>query len=117
VQQECRNTPDPSVRIVLCMLGLSSLGDSGGAYRIANKLYPVLVGRTAAEEQALWLPQWQEPPFQYLMGDAAAGMRRDPRFLEVARRTGLLAYWRTGRLPDFCRKQPEPVCAKMATAP
>jgi hypothetical protein len=40
-------------------------------------------------------------------------MRRDPRYLALAERTGLLAYWRSGRLPDFCRKQPEQICAQL----
>jgi hypothetical protein len=31
------------------------------------------------------------------------GARQDPRFLQVAKRLGLLDYWRsTGKWPDFC---------------
>jgi len=33
--------------------------------------------------------------------------------LQLAERTGLLAYWRSGRPPDFCGKQPEPICAQL----
>jgi hypothetical protein len=40
-------------------------------------------------------------------------MRRDPRFLALAERTGLLAYWRTGRAPDFCQQKPEAVCREL----
>ena len=32
---------------------------------------------------------------------------------ELAQRVGLLDYWRSGRAPDFCRKQPEPICAQL----
>jgi hypothetical protein len=40
-------------------------------------------------------------------------MRRDPRYIALVERIGLLAYWRSGRSPDFCRKSPEPVCAQL----
>jgi hypothetical protein len=51
---------------------------------------------------------------EYLTGPGAAALRRDPRYLALAERTGLLAYWRTGRLPDFCRqRQPESICSKL----
>ena len=84
-----------------------------GAYRIADKLYPRILGRTPNEEEALWTQQWEGPPYHYLLGPSAKPMRRDPRFLDVAERIGLLAYWRSGRLPDFCRVNPEPVCSKI----
>jgi hypothetical protein len=33
-------------------------------------------------------------------------MRRDPRFMALAARIGLVQYWRsTGRWPDFCSTQ------------
>jgi hypothetical protein len=112
-KRECREPPDPSIRIVLCMLGLAQLGDLDGAYKIADRLFPRLVGQSPAEEQSLWLRQWDGPPYQYLMGRAAAPLRRDPRFLGVAERTGLLSYWRSGRLPDFCTIRHEPECARV----
>lgn len=96
---------------VRCMIALSSLGDQDGAYTIAAKLYPRRIGRTPAETERIWL---DDPagaaPLEFITSLAAAPLRRDPRYLGVAERTGLLAYWRTGRLPDFCRKQPEPIC-------
>jgi DNA-binding winged helix-turn-helix (wHTH) protein/TolB-like protein/tetratricopeptide (TPR) repeat protein len=40
---------------------------------------------------------------QFLFEPAAAPLRRDPRFMRLAARFGLPAYWRgTGRWPDFC---------------
>jgi hypothetical protein len=41
-------------------------------------------------------------------------MRRDPRYLALAQRLGLLDYWRSGRMPDFCTQAHEPVCAQIA---
>lgn len=97
-----------------CMLALAIVGDPDGAYVIADKIYPRRVGRTAAETRQIWL---DEPdgagPLEFVTSPAAAPLRRDPRYLALAQRTGLLAYWRTGRLPDFCRKRPEPICARI----
>jgi adenylate cyclase len=41
---------------------------------------------------------------EFLFGPRTAPMRRDPRFLQLAARIGLLDYWRkSGKWPDFCR--------------
>ena len=97
-----------------CMLALASLGDQDGVYAIAGKLYPRRVGRTPAETERIWL---DDPggvaPLEFITSPAAAPMRRDPRYLQLAQRTGLLDYWRSGRTPDFCRKQPEPICGQL----
>ncbi len=38
-----------------------------------------------------------------LFRPALAGLRRDPRFMQVAERIGLIDYWRSsGKWPDFC---------------
>lgn len=112
-KRECEVVSDPSLRITLCMLGLAHLGDMDGAYRIADKLYPRIVGKSPDANERLWIRQWEGPPYHYLVGPGAGPMRRDPRFLGVAERIGLLAYWRSGRLPDFCRAQPEPICSEL----
>lgn len=99
---------------VRCMIALSILGDQDGAYAIADKYYLRRVGRTAAETERIWL---DDPggvaPLEFITSPAAAPLRRDPRYLALAQRVGLLAYWRSGRPPDFCRKQPEPICAQL----
>jgi hypothetical protein len=97
-----------------CMLALARLGDLDGAYAIAAKMYPRRVGRTPAETERMWLddPEGQGPT-EFITSPAAAPMRRDPRYVQLAERTGVLAYWRSGRLPDFCRKRPEPICAQL----
>ena len=99
---------------VRCMLVLGRLGDLDGAYAIADPLFPRRIGRTPAETERIWVDQ---PvgfgPLEFITSPAAAPMRRDPRFVQLAERTGLLAYWRSGRTPDFCRKNPEPVCRQL----
>ena len=95
-----------------CMIAFAQVGDQDGAYALADKLYPRRVGRTPAETERIWF----DSPFgagllDVIASPAAAPLRRDPRYLQLAQRVGLLDYWRTGRRPDFCRKQPEPVCA------
>jgi TolB-like protein len=98
----------------LCMLALARLGDIDDAFAIALRTYPNRVGRTPAEEDKLWLDTSRFGETDILMGPAAALLRRDPRFLEIARRVGLLVYWRSGRLPDFCNPpQPEPICRSL----
>ena len=53
-------------------------------------------------------------PVEFVTGPAAAAMRGDRRYLDLAQRLGLLDYWRSGRPPDFCRgPRPEPVCRQL----
>jgi TolB-like protein len=98
---------------IRCMLVPAQLGDQDAAYAIAEKLFPPRVGRTPAETERIWLDDPEGPPFEMITAPAAAPMRRDPRYFKLVERTGLLAYWRSGRPPDFCRKQPEPICARL----
>jgi hypothetical protein len=96
-----------------CMIGLARLGDRDNAFLIADRLYPRLLGRTAGEEDKLWL-DGDAAPLAIVTSPAAAPLRRDARFISLAQRTGLLAYWRSGRLPDFCKPpQPEPICRQL----
>jgi DNA-binding winged helix-turn-helix (wHTH) protein/TolB-like protein len=98
----------------VCMLALARLGDIDDAFAIASRIYPNRVGRTPAEEDRLWLDTSRYGETDILMGSAAAPLRRDPRFLGFARALGLLAYWRSGRLPDFCQPPAtEPICSKI----
>jgi TolB-like protein len=98
----------------VCMLALARLGDIDEAFEIASRTYPNRVGRSQTEEDKLWLDTSRFGETDILMGPAGAPLRRHPRFLELARGLGLLAYWRSGRLPDFCRgTQPEPICSQL----
>lgn len=96
-----------------CMLGLGQVGDLDGAYRYAEGAYPSRRGRTPADEERIWLDMDARAASAYLSGPSAAPMRRDPRYMALAERVGLLEYWRSGRPPDFCRKNPEPICAQL----
>jgi hypothetical protein len=97
-----------------CMLVLSSLGDQDGAYKIADKLYPRRIGRTPAETERIWLDDpFGQAYLEFITSPSAAPLRRDPRYLQLAQRVGLLDYWRSGRVPDFCRKNPEPICSQL----
>lgn len=113
VLRQCGETPPHAVRDMLCLLLLADLGHHDAAFAKADRMFPQLVGRTAEEEDRLWLDNPFTYPHSILSAPSAAALRRDPRFLDVAARLGLLAYWRTGRLPDFCRARPEPVCARI----
>lgn len=100
--------------LLTCMIALARLGDLDSAFALADDAYPQLVGHTAKEEEKRWLDHPRTAPLGLLSAPATAPMRADPRFLAVTGRVGLLRYWRAGRLPDFCRGRPEPVCARIA---
>jgi hypothetical protein len=98
---------------VRCMIALALLGDQDGAFAIADKTFDRRIGRTPAETERIWLNQPESGATEFITSPAAAPMRRDPRYLQLAERTGLLAYWRSGRPPDFCRRHPEPICKQL----
>jgi TolB-like protein/Tfp pilus assembly protein PilF len=98
-----------------CFVAFNLLGDADSAYALAAQTYPRRLGASPAETEQIWV---NDPdggaPTQLVTSAAAAAFRRDPRFLALAERTGLLGYWRSGRRPDFCRPpHPEPVCAQL----
>jgi len=100
----------------MCMIALAQLGDLDGAFDLANKIYPDRIGKSAEDAETIWIKDPNPSPLEFLISTPAAPMRRDPRFLELARRTGILRYWQTTHLPDFCTKAHEPVCAQIKKA-
>ena len=113
LRRTCPQT-DAYLLSLRCMIAFAILGEQDSAYAIADKLYPRRVGRTPAATERIWL---DDPAgagqLEFVTSSGAAPMRRDARYLQLAERTGLLAYWRSGRAPDFCRKQSEPICAQL----
>lgn len=113
-RQLCPLEQPTSVKRDVCMLALARLDDVNDAVSTALGTYADRFGRTPADEERIWLygPRYNDTDI--LMGPAAAPLRRDPRYLELARRIGALDYWRSGRLPDFCRQpRPEHLCSRL----
>jgi hypothetical protein len=87
------------------------LGDFDTLFALATRAYRDVACCSPAEQEREWLagggdyyPRWP------LFGKAMTPARADPRFIEIARRTGLLAYWKSGHPPDFCSFERVPVC-------
>lgn len=97
----------------LCMNILADLGDLDRSYAIAKSLYPASQAPSGEDEDRFWLDHPGGFEMAFLTGPAGKAMRTDPRFLGLAQKLGLLDYWRSGRLPDFCTKGHEPVCARI----
>lgn len=117
VRRQCPPTELPGFKADVCMLGLARIGDKDDAFALAWRIYPNRIGRTPAEEEQLWLESGQYFDSDILMGPAAAPLREDPRYIELARRLGVLAYWRSGRLPDFCSgAHPEAICRALTAS-
>jgi hypothetical protein len=101
-------------QLALCMLALAEIGDLDAAYKLADRLYPPRRGRTIADEERIWLDNPSPTPTVFITGPGAAAMRKDQRYATLAERLGLAEYWRSVRLPDFCRENPEPICAQLS---
>jgi len=92
------------------LLAFIRLGDKDDAFDLASRIYPNRIGRTLADEDRIWLDSPRFGDADILMGPVAEPLRRDLRYLELVRGLGVLAYWRSSRLPDFCRPpHPEPI--------
>jgi DNA-binding winged helix-turn-helix (wHTH) protein len=112
VRNACAKAKD--FESTICMLALAHLGDLGSAFILADKLYPPRRGRDAADQNRIWLRNPWPNSVAFLTGPSAAPLRRDPRFIKLADGLGLLDYWRSGRLPDFCTEAHEPECRQIA---
>lgn len=112
IRGACLPAKGPDANI--CMLALARFGDANSAFALADRIFPSRRAPTIADEDRLWLDHPDANNTAFLAGPGAAPLRRDPRFIPLADRVGLLAYWRSGRLPDFCRSHPEPVCAQLS---
>ena len=101
---------------MLCLVSISQSGQVEAAFAQADRMYPRKTGRDASEDERLWLDDPYGYPLALLSAPSTAALRRDPRFVSLAERVGLLKYWRSNGLPDFCRPPAEPVCARLRHA-
>ncbi|MEQ7874695.1 hypothetical protein ABDK56_11900 [Sphingomonas sp. ASV193] len=97
----------------ICMTSLAQRGQYDAAYTLAYRLYPTRSGQSQAQVDWSWLSNPNPTPVAFLTSRAAAPLRRDPRFLTLAKNLGLLAYWRGGKMPDFCVRDHEEECLKI----
>jgi tetratricopeptide (TPR) repeat protein len=88
----------PSAEQARRFLTLADLGFPDDAFRLADQWL-----RTPLN--AFNPPQWLLSPGGALHSDLlpSEALRRDPRFMALAAKLGLVAYWRaSGKWPDFC---------------
>ena len=86
---------------------IAKLGDLDGAFTLAGTLL-----RPNDPRQGLTVTR------KFLFRSSAAAMRRDPRFMPLAAKVGLVATWeKTGKWPDFCAEPGLPYdCREAAKA-
>lgn len=100
-------TLNPFVGIPL----ISSLGDVDGAFRAADRTL------TSETIHRLFGSDLGVGSTFVLFGAQTIEMRRDPRFMQLAQRLGLVDYWRsTGHWPDFCSEPGLPYDCKVVAA-
>ncbi len=115
-RRTCALDQPASFKRDLCLLAFERLGDEDDAMALALRTFPDRVGRSPADEERIFLDAPWVIDTDIITGSSSALLRRDPRYLELARRLGLLSYWQSGRLPDFCRpRTAEPICSKLKT--
>jgi hypothetical protein len=88
--------------------GMLDRGD--GAFELANRLFPNLMADDPKVQDRLFLAWHEEVGLSVLSTPALAPLRNDPRFIPIAKRVGLIRYWRQDHLPDFCTFGHERVC-------
>jgi tetratricopeptide (TPR) repeat protein len=88
---------------------LSALGDIDGAFLVADRFAaPANVEKPMA---------FQPFDTDSLFAPSGAALRRDPRFMRLAARLGLVDYWRsTGHWPDFCNNDQLPYDCQVEAA-
>lgn len=113
VQRACSTKGLGEFTLGTCMTILANFGDLDRSFAIAKDLYPASQAPPGADKDQYWLDHPDGFDTGFLTGPVGKSMRADPRFLPLADKLGLLDYWRSGRLPDFCTKAHEPVCARI----
>ena len=112
----CPLVQPPSFKRDLCLLAFTHVGDLDDAFSMASQIFPDRIGKSSPDQDRIWLDDPYPTDTDILTESAAAPLRRDPRFLALVRRLGMVAYWMSGRLPDFCRPpHPEAMCRTLAS--
>jgi TolB-like protein len=109
----CGPNPAELLQQLRCLVASIQVGDGNGAYTLMDAIYRPRIGSSAADTERIWLDDPRRRRPDILSAPFAAAIRSDARFIPLVRRIGLLDYWRSGRLPDFCVQQREAVCAKL----
>ena len=105
--------PSPSITREIAAHGDAGDIDPG----FAAMMLASLGATDLAFEQAAKAVRTQDDNPSFLFTPQAAPMRRDPRFMPLAARIGLLDYWRsTGKWPDFCTGQHPEIDCRAAAA-
>lgn len=104
-----RKAHDPAATAALAKKKLAVLVALGARDEAHVVLDLTTIGAVDAAFEALSHSNPDEPlDTEVLFRPYAAGLRRDPRFMPLAARLGLVAYWKaTNRWPDFCLALPD----------
>ena len=113
----CKDSEGQEDLAMLCLIALSDLGEMDAAFALADQLYSPWVAQDPAEEERLWLDNPGRHPLGLLSGPSATSLRRDPRYIGLVRQVGVLRYWQTVKMPDFCRPPGEAVCSQIKKQP
>jgi hypothetical protein len=110
VQSRCLASSASSNVDHFCLVALIRVNDLDGAFELANRLFPNLMSDDPKVQDRLFLAWHEEVGLSVLSTPALAPLRNDPRFIPIAKRVGLIRYWRQDHLPDFCTFGHERVC-------
>ena len=100
----------PAAIPIVCILGMSMLGDGSDSVKLAMRHFPIPFSPNPAVRQSALMNGRDLAGLFLLWGDGARTMRTEPSFAAFAQRNGLLDYWKSNGSPDFCRRERAPVC-------
>jgi DNA-binding winged helix-turn-helix (wHTH) protein len=110
---------DPTPQLVApdCLIQMVRLGAMDDAFRFAALAYPDHRSLYPVDSDKWITEPWQWPDPSWLFVPPMQPFREDPRFWDVAARSGLVDYWQeTGSWPDFCMPQLERCKSQAAAA-
>ena len=114
LRKECALDQPASFKRDLCTVAFTQAEDLDDAFALAAKGFPDRVGRSPADQDKIWLDDPYPTDTDILTESGAAPLRQDPRFVALAQRLGILAYWKSDRWPDFCRSaHPDVFCKSL----